>query len=496
MVGGAAGGGGGGDDGAVNPVGPPPVSGPQPPGPPQPPNAFETTEYFASNGLSPVRASDAYGRGLTGAGVIVAVLDTGLDPTHSEFAGRVAPGGFSFVNNDTTDTTDLDGHGSHVAGIIAANRDNAGMHGLAFGASVLPVQIGDDNGIRLTSTGFAAATDHAIASGAFVVNNSWGINGTMVTDLTTATVFADFGPEIEAYRRAAAADRVIVFAAHNAALANPSPCAGLPFHVPDLQPYWLAVVATDRSGSIASYSNRCGVAAPWCLAAPGSRIVSVAPGGGYATKSGTSMAAPHVSAAVAVLKQLFPELSADVIVERLLATANNGGIYNDPLIYGRGLMDLETATRPLGATEVLTGATIAGASFQLSDTAVQLGAAFGDGLKNALSGVKLAVFDSQRATFFVDLAPFVQTADSSIDLPDLLKRFGNIETKEFVFGQAKIAMALTSTNSRTGEIGQETLEEFSFVNRVNENSSVSLSYGADPPWVSASMAVARSTRQS
>ncbi|MHA1571817.1 MAG: S8 family peptidase, partial [Alphaproteobacteria bacterium] len=478
-----AGGGGGGDDGdtvdSAPPIEAPPVSGPQPPGPPQAPNAFETTEYFASNGLSALNASDAYGRGLTGAGVIVAVVDTGLDINHSEFLGRVAPGGFNFLNNNT-DVTDLNGHGTHVAGIIAANKDGAGMHGLAYGASLLAVQIGDATSFLSTSAGLAAATDYAVTSGAFVLNNSWGILGTRVTELTTPEIFSAIGPEIEAYRRAAAADRVIVFAAHNAGLVDPSPRAGLPYHVPELQPYWLAVVATDQSGSIASYSNRCGVAAPWCLAAPGNNIISAAPGGGYAAKSGTSMAAPHVTAAVAVLKQLFPELSADVIVERLLVTANSSGIYANQAIYGQGLLDLETATRPVGATEVLTGATIAGATFQLSNTAVQLGAAFGDGLKNALSGVKLAIFDSQRATFFVDLAPFVQIADSSIDLPGLLKRFGAVETKEFVFGQAKITMALTSTNSGAGELTHDTLEEFSFTSRVDENLSLSLSYATDP----------------
>ncbi len=479
----AGGGSGSGGGGAANPA--PPVvvvplnPRPQPPGPPGPPGTFETTEYFASKGLAAVNASDAYGRGLTGAGVVVAILDTGLDINHPEFAGRVAPGGFSFINNNA-DITDGNGHGTHVAGIIAANKDGAGMQGLAYGAGVLPIQIFAADGTGLSTVGLAAATDYAIDSGAFVVNNSWGINGKMVTDFTTAQILAAFGPEIAAYRRAAAADRVIVFAAHNAALDDPSPRAGLPYHVPDLQPYWLAVVATDQTGSIASYSNRCGVAAAWCLAAPGSAIVSAAPGGGYATKWGTSMAAPHVTAAVAVLKQLFPELSADVIVERLLATANDSGIYADPLIYGQGLLDLEAATRPVGTTEVLTGATVAGASFQLTNTAVRLSAAFGDGLQSALSGVKLAVFDSQRATFFVDLAPFVQIADTSIDLPALIKRFGDLQTKEFAFGEAKITMALTSTATGAGKVGENALEEFSIAGRISENSSLSLSYNTDP----------------
>ncbi len=478
---GGGGGSGGDDTSAPAPTPAPPNSSPpQSPNPPQPPNVFETAEYLASNGLAAINASAAYGRGLTGAGVIVAVLDTGLDVTHAEFLGRVAPGGFNFVGNNT-DVSDLNGHGSHVAGIVAANRNGVDMHGVAYGASILPVRIGNAaGGIPLSTTGLAAAADHAVANGAFVLNNSWGVNGVQVTDLTTQQIFTQIGPEIAAYRRAAAADRVIVFAAHNAGLPNPSPRAGLPFHAPDLQPYWLAVAAIDQSGSIASYSNRCGVAAAWCLAAPGSGIVSVAPGGGTAVKSGTSMATPHVSAAVAILKQLFPELTADVIVQRLLTTANGGGIYANQIIYGQGLLDLEAATRPVGATEVLTGATIADASFQLDDTTLQLGAAFGDGLRNALSGAKLAVFDSQRATFFVDLEPFVQLADSSIDLPGLLKRFGNVDTQTFDLGPTTVAAALAPTQTAFGRSSETAVESFSFTTRLHDSTSMSVSYNEDP----------------
>lgn len=477
----AAGGGGGGDDGG-DAGSPAPLQTilPQPPAPPQPQGNFETTEYFASRGLAPINASAAYSRGLTGAGVIVAVVDTGLDGAHPELLGRIAPGGFDFVNNNGN-TSDPNGHGTHVGGIIAANKNDTGMHGVAYGASVLPIRIGNANGaINLNAAGLAAATDHAVASGAFVLNNSWGILGTMVTDLTTQQVFSRFGPEIDAYRRAAAADRVVVFAAHNASLPNPAPRAGLPFHAPDLQPYWLAVVAIDQAGSIASYSNRCGVAAAWCLAAPGSNIVSAAPGGGYATKSGTSMAAPHVSGAMAILKQLFPELSADVIVQRLLLTANGGGIYANEAIYGQGLMDLEAATRPVGATSVVTGATVSDASFPVSDTGVQLGAAFGDGLKSALGGVQLAVFDSQNATFFVDLEPFVQLADASTDMSALLKRFGNLETQSFSFGSGTLALALTSEPVGLGKDSQSTVERFSFTSQLSDGNALFVSFNEDP----------------
>jgi len=451
-----------------------------PPQPPQPQGNFEANEYLVSNGLAPINASAAYSRGLTGAGVIVAVFDTGLDAAHPELLGRVVPGGFNFVENNA-DIGDPQGHGTHVAGIIAANKDDAGMQGVAYGASILPIRIADANGrIALSSATLAAAVDYAVASGAFVLNNSWGALDEFVTGLTTVQVNTRYAPEIAAYQRAAAAGRVVVFAAQNAGNPNPSPRAGLPYYVPDLQPNWLAVVAIDQSGAIASYSNRCGVAAAWCVAAPGSGIVSARTGGGYRALSGTSMAAPHVSAALAILRQLFPELSADVIVQRLLTTANGSGIYANQSVYGWGLLDLAAATRPVGATSVLTGATIADASFRLSDTNLRLGAAFGDGLKNAVSGMQLAVFDSQRATFFVDLEPFVQLADVSTDLPGMLDRFGNVDKQTFSFGSGTLAMALTAEPVGIGKDSQRTIEAISFVSQIDGGNALSLSFNEDP----------------
>ena len=84
--------------------------------------AFGTTEYYAQAGLPLINASSAYARGGTGTGVIVAVLDGGLATTHPEFAGRIAAGGYDYVNS-TSVITSLNAHGTHVSGIIAANNE-------------------------------------------------------------------------------------------------------------------------------------------------------------------------------------------------------------------------------------------------------------------------------------------------------------------------------------------------------------------------------------
>ena len=144
----AAGGGGGGGGGGT----------PLPPAPPPPsPGDFETAEYDAQAGLALINASDAYARGLTGAAIIIGLLDSGLDVTHPEFEGRIAPGGFNVAaNND--DVSDPIGHGTHVGGIIAANRDGNGMHGVAYDALLLPIRLSDaDGAFTLDDAGFASA---------------------------------------------------------------------------------------------------------------------------------------------------------------------------------------------------------------------------------------------------------------------------------------------------------------------------------------------------
>ena len=294
-----AGGGGGGGGGVAPPPPPPPEA---PPIPPPPEGPFVTPEFNAQEGLALVNASLAYDRGFTGQGVVVAVLDTGLDVTHPEFAGRIAPGGFDFVL-DTPDMTDPNGHGTFVSGIIAANKDDVGMHGVAFNSQLLPIRIFDANGnFAVTEVELAAAIDRAVVNDAAVINNSWG-TGIDITAVTRQEIIDNFVPTVvlDAVQRAFDNSTIIVFAAGNSTFANPSIEAGLPFHFPEFQELWVAAVSVDLDGNLSSFSNQCGVAAAWCIAAPGGNIFSTVPGGTYARASGTSFAAPHVSGALAIL---------------------------------------------------------------------------------------------------------------------------------------------------------------------------------------------------
>ena len=491
------------DEGTDPPPGegtdPPPDEGTDPPpdegtDPPPDPADFETEEYNAQGGLALINASDAYARGLTGAGIIIALFDTGVDVSHPEFAGRIAAGGRDFIR-DTDQVTDPNGHGTHMAGIIAANRDETGMHGVAYEALLLPLTILDENGSGSLSDGvIVSAIDHAIANGAPIFSNSWAPTAG-IDKVSAAQLNRSIGAMLDAYRRAVNAGTIVVFAAGNDGRAQPSYTAGLPALFSEFAELWVAVVAVDLNGIMPNYSNRCGVAAAWCLAAPGggipiasAGIYSTEPGGGYIRGSGTSMAAPHVSGALAILLQLFPELTPQEIVDRLFETANRTGIYADSAIFGNGLLDLEAATRPVGEVAILTGDTADGPSDDAATSGVETSGAFGDALAVSLAGTQLTVFDRYRAGFVLDLSTLVRSADTRLDLRRLLRAFGgepSVETFEFAGrGRAVYAYAPLQREgalpASAGSGEEKTLARLSLTIPQGEAGEVLIGYN-DPP---------------
>ena len=117
--------GGGGGGGANVIADPPPV-----------PTDFETTEYNAQYGLGKINASEVYADGYSGSGVIVGVIDTGVDIDHPDLISNIASGGYDYVDTDSNASPSSQGssmsHGTHVAGIIAGLKNDIGMHGVAY----------------------------------------------------------------------------------------------------------------------------------------------------------------------------------------------------------------------------------------------------------------------------------------------------------------------------------------------------------------------------
>lgn len=397
------------------------------------PADFETPEYYGSNGLDAINASSAYAWGVSGAGVTVGVIDSGIDVNHPELAGRISSLSRAFTNGETAadDLTDLEGHGTYVAGIIAAARDGTVMHGVAPDATIVALKTFTVGDIPAEDTRFADAINYAIDNDIRLVNGSYtGIN-----------------PEAaEALVRAPANDTLFVYAAGNDATPDP----GFPALLP-ADPYaqgfglasnLLAVVATSPvTGQIADYSARCGVAAAWCLAAPGGNatdfsgdlppadsIISASPGDLYAAATGTSGAAPHVTGGAALLMQRFPGLSMAEIATRLLTTADKTGIYADQAVYGQGMLDLAAASQPIGSLSVRTGGTVSAATgFDLDSSRATLGPVFGDAVQMALADRSLTVFDSQNAPFQIDAASLVSAPSARLTADDMLDDLGRYE---------------------------------------------------------------------
>lgn len=381
-------------------------------------SSFQTTEYNNQAGLGLVKAAGLYSYGGTGSGITVAVFDSGILASHSEFTGRVLTG-YDYVANSSGVSVDPNGHGTHVSGIIAAGRGAGNMHGVAYGASILPIRIADAAGsITVSDATLATALNFSRSAGAGINNHSWG-SSTAITSITALQINTNLPQTLAALRASAAAGVVQVWAAGNDGRVQPSYQAGLPYHFSDLQSTWLAVMAVDLTGSEPLYSNRCGVAAAWCLAAPGGSdtastggVYSTTNDGSYGRMSGTSMAAPHVAGALAALKSRFPSLSYIQIRDRLLATANRIGVYSNSAIFGQGLMDLSAAASPVGVLSIPTGSNINGSSFQIKESLLQFPASLRTGLLAAMPSEILLVDSFQNAPFKIDINKLIKASNS------------------------------------------------------------------------------------
>lgn len=319
--------------------------------------AFETPEYQAQKGLAIVNASSLYARGGTGQGVAVALIDSGLNSSLPEFRGRLRDPGFDYVENQVG-TFDRVGHGTQMAGILAANKDNQGMHGVAFNAQLIPYRFGDDNEPFFFDDEIAQSWQAGFDKGARIINNSWA-NAIPATEINEARYKQVMPKSLVTARKLVEDGAVFVFPTGNELKREPLAEPGLPVAIPELEKGWIAVVALKNDGSaINAKSNYCGVAAAWCIAVPGGDsgagqgLLTTNKDGTYTQTAGTSPAAALVSGALAALQSRYPELTAQQVRERLLATANRTGLYANSEAYGRGLMDLEAASRQ--APEVMT----------------------------------------------------------------------------------------------------------------------------------------------
>lgn len=256
----------------------------------------------------------------TGAGVTVAVIDSGVDRRHPQLAGRVLDG-TDLLDPGGDGSRDCAGHGTGVASIIAAGpRDGVAFHGLAPGARILPVRVseqqvveGRESGRTVSAQDFARAIRWAVDHDADVLNLS-------------VVLYADNPAVRAAIGHAVEQDVVVVAAAGN--LHD----SGDPRPYPAAYDGVLGVGAIGVDGARAAFSQTGSYVD---LVAPGSDVLMAAPGQGHHRAEGTSYAAPFVAATAALLRQYRPELTAAQVAQRIVATADpapGGG-------YGAGVLN-------------------------------------------------------------------------------------------------------------------------------------------------------------
>jgi len=290
---------------------------------------------WAQNALAPERVWPF----TQGTGVLVAVIDSGVDTDHPQLA---APGkvlrGFDFIRNRAGADFDCISHGTAVASIITATPEaGLGFHGVAPGTRILPLRVSDldagagDSGSSVNPTVFAKAIRYAVDNGARVIN----LSVVMYTDVAAVRAAVQYAEHKDVVVVAAVGNQ------HQQSGADPTP-------YPAAYPGVLGVGATTIDGVRLDASQ----VGPYVdLAAPGGGVLAATRQHGYVFWDGTSFATPFVSATAALVRAEYPQLSAAGVMSRLLATADPapGG----PLgpAYGHGIVDPYRAV-----TESLDGA--------------------------------------------------------------------------------------------------------------------------------------------
>jgi hypothetical protein len=295
--------------------------------------------------------------------LVIGVIDTGVDYNHQDLVGNIwtNPGeiagdgidndgngyiddirGWDFAYNDNN-PSDVDGHGTHVSGTIAGKGNNGvGVTGVAWNAKIMPLKFLNDQGSGSTSNAILAI-NYATAKGVKLTNNSWGGGG------YSQALY-------DAINAAGQAGALFIAAAGNDAKnTDTSPSYPASYNLANI----ISVASTTRTDALSSFSNYGLTSVD--LGAPGSEIYSLAPGGGYATLSGTSMASPHVAGAAALLWSQNPTWTAQQVKNALMNTG-------EPIA---ALAGKTVSGKRLNVFNALAGANLPSVTVSVSPASVQ-----------------------------------------------------------------------------------------------------------------------------
>ena len=410
----------------------PPAAATQNPTPtPTPAPNYDTPGYRATAGAVAMNALAAYQKGATGKNVALGILDSGIDTQNPLFAGRISASSSDIAG--TRGLMDESGHGTAVAFTAAGGRDGTRAQGVAFDATLVvlradrPNSCGAEGGCAYPLDLVTKGVDAARTAQARVLNISLSSNETLPAAMKTAI------------GRATAAGMIIVIAAGNDSESDPSLLAQIANDPNVARGQVIIAGSVAQSGAISAFSNRAGQSAAHFLAALGEQVEAPDATGVHKLWSGTSLAAPQITGAAALLIQAFPNLSGAQVVDLLLRTARDTGAAGTDAVYGRGTLDLTAAFQPVG------GMSVAGAGAPVSMTTnIRLSAAMGDATARDL---RLVALDSYARAYALDLSATVaQTGPRPILATTLL---GQIDGKTLSDGTRTIG--LTSAIVQPGE---------------------------------------------
>jgi subtilisin family serine protease len=461
------------------------------------PASYNTSE--AENGSTLVTyANHAYARGWTGKGSTALIMDTGIDQDHSEFAGKIK---YKWDAGYNTPYEDENGHGTHVAGIVSANKDGTGIHGVAYDTQLAIAKIGEANGISLSAAkqalnwakqyddivvaNLSANTNYSSSYKSAMTDNGNGVftnnhavyGGSNYYNLETVSSWKDVIP----------AELVLVVSAGNTDagyVQNPATMATAVDASGNLELDGRMLVAGNwntstqtidgaKSGHVCKdYTAQCNDAyktSDFYILAPGTNIKSTQNGGGYTNMSGTSQAAPAVTAGVSIVHQMWPYMKGKNIAQVLLQTANKNLTNYSVTTHGQGLMDLDKATQPIGSLSIsTTGRTGNSASISGSISA--------DGVDADVSSVS-AIDDFDR-DFNVDLSSMVNNTVGSIE--QLRHKRG----QSWAVKQANISTS-DYMNFTVGTDNEDTYV-LGYTHNLNNDLDLNVTYSKtkDSPWLS------------
>ena len=402
---------------------------------------YQTDEfaYISNKQLSVSNFDVAYSRGWTGKDSTIVIADTGAYTGHADLDSNIKH------TNDFTGSgiATSSNHGTHVAGIAGAEKNGAGMHGAAFDADLAIAKVSSGNSYSFSNAIKAAQWGKTIGSVAInvsaEVNYDTGFRNSIVKQATgvyysTHWYYGENGyngavNEAVKWKTALGDEQVLVKAAGNAGwdysagmnqMATATDANGNLI----LDGQMIVVGNYDKNNDkLNSSSNKAGTVCAtytngvcidaaqikdYYIMANGTAITSTSENGGYVTMSGTSMAAPVVTGSIAVLHQMWPFMKGKHLVQLVLVTGNKDIAGYNENVHGQGLLDMDTATRPVGATGIPTsGRTNGGVSAVAGGANVQGVAA---SQMQALTSVM--VLDSFERDFYIDLGDMTQDVDT------------------------------------------------------------------------------------